>query len=141
RSRHAVTHHGSRCYPTFIAHTGSCASPPPSSYLGATLGHQVCAGCGPPLLGKGPSRRCLCASFPACLDPYPGSSRSVSARFFLPALGLPLVRTGPALHKARTAISIRRPFRGCSHFFMCRPTGVLATQIAPTDTRHIVWQP
>ena len=34
----------------------------------------------------------------------------------------------------RTATSVRRAFRGCSHFLMFRPTGVLATQIAPTDT-------
>src|SRR5262249_57662375 len=36
--------------------------------------HPVCAGCCQPLLGEGPSRRYLCASFPACLDPYPGTS-------------------------------------------------------------------
>src|SRR5215510_11889597 len=29
--------HVSRCYPTVIAPTGSCASPPPSSCLGRTL--------------------------------------------------------------------------------------------------------
>ena len=34
----------------------------------------------------------------------------------------------------RTATSVRRAFRGCSHFVMFRPAGVLATQIAPTDT-------
>jgi hypothetical protein len=37
RARHAVTHHVSGHYPTFIAPTGSCASPPPSSCLGRTL--------------------------------------------------------------------------------------------------------
>ena len=26
------------------------------------------------------------------------------------------------------------PFRGCSHFLMFRPAGLLATQVAPTDT-------
>ena len=79
RARRYLTRQGlldpvSRCSPAVIAPTGSCVSPPPSSCLGATLGHQVCAGCGQPLLGGGPSRRCLCASFPACLDPYPGGS-------------------------------------------------------------------
>jgi len=34
----------------------------------------------------------------------------------------------------RTATSVRRAFRGCSHFLMFRPAGLLATQIAPTDT-------
>src|SRR6266581_2459364 len=36
-SRHGVWHHVSGFYPTFIAPTGSCASPPPSSCLGRTL--------------------------------------------------------------------------------------------------------
>ena len=36
-ARHGVWHHVSGCYPTFIAPTGSCASPPPSSCLGRTL--------------------------------------------------------------------------------------------------------
>ena len=34
----------------------------------------------------------------------------------------------------RTATAVRRAFRGCSHSLMFRPAGVLATQIAPTDT-------
>ena len=34
----------------------------------------VYAGCCEPLLHRGPSRRYLCASFLACLDPYPGGS-------------------------------------------------------------------
>src|SRR5262249_37315339 len=103
--------------------------------------HPVCAGCCQPLLGEGPSRRYLCVSVPACLDPYPGSSWSASTRFFLHDIGLPLVRTGSALSKARTAISVRRAFRGCSHFSMFRPTGMLATQLAPPDTACPVWQP
>ena len=36
--------------------------------------HQVCAGCGQPRLGAGPSRRSLCASVPTCVDPSPGGS-------------------------------------------------------------------
>jgi hypothetical protein len=127
--------------PCVIAHTGSCVSPQPSSCLGRTLGHQVCAGCGQPLLGGGPSRRCLCVSFPACLDPSPGGSWSASTRFFLHDIGLPLVRTRSARRTARTAISVRRPSRGCSHFLMFRPAGLLATQIAPPATASTVWQP
>jgi len=131
----------SRGYPAVIAPTDSCAHPPPSSCLGAPLGHPVCTGGCQPLLGGGPSRRSLCASVPACLAPYPGSSWSASTRFFLHDNGLPLVRTRSARRTARTAISVRRPSRGCSHFFMCRPTGVLATQIAPPDTAYTVGQP
>jgi hypothetical protein len=103
--------------------------------------HPVCAGGCQPLLGEGPSRRSLGVSVPACLDSSPGSSWSASTRFFLHDSGLPLVRTGSALSKARTAIAVRRPSRGCRHFVMCRPTGMLATQIAPPATADTVWQP
>ena len=41
----------------------------------------------------------------------------------------------------RTATSVRRAFRGCSHSRMFRPAGVLATQIAPTATASTVGQP
>ena len=140
-ARRALLDHVSRYYPAFIAPTGSCASPPPSSCLNATLGHQVCAGCGQPLLGGGPSRRCLCASFPACLDLYPGGSSGAHARFFPQDIGLPPVRTGSALHHVRTATSVRRPCRGCSHCVMCRPAGVLTTQVAPPATAYAAWQP
>jgi hypothetical protein len=135
------TDHVRRCYPAVIAPTGSCANPPPSSCLGATLGHQVFAGCCQPLLGGGPSRRYLCTSFPACLDLYPGGSCGASTRFFPHDSGLPPVRTGSALHNVRTATSVRRPFRGCSHFVMFRPAGVLTTQVAPTATACAAWQP
>jgi hypothetical protein len=95
--RHGVTPHVSGRYPTFLALTDSCASPQPSRRLGGTLGQWVGAGCGQPLLGEGPSRGSLCASFPACLAPDPGSSRGACARFFPPDIGLPPVRTGSAL--------------------------------------------
>jgi hypothetical protein len=83
----------------------------------------------------------LCASVPACLDPYPGSSWSASTRFFLHDSGLPRVRTGSALSNIRTATSVRHLFRGCSHFFMFRPAGMLTTPVAPTATDTSVWQP
>jgi hypothetical protein len=41
----------------------------------------------------------------------------------------------------RTATSVRRAFRGCSHSLMFRPAGLLATQIAPTATASTVGQP
>jgi len=112
---------------------------PPSA--GATLGHQVFAGCCQPLLGRGPSRRYLCTSFPACLDLSPGGSCGASTRFFPHDSGLPPVRTGSALHNVRTATAVRRPFRGCSHFFLFRPAGLLTTQVAPTATVSAAGQP
>jgi hypothetical protein len=103
--------------------------------------HQVCAGGGPPLLGGGPAQRGLCASFPPCLDLYPGGSYGAHARFFPQDSGLPPVRTGSALHTVRTATSVRRPLRGCSHCVMVRPAGVLTTQVAPPATACAAWQP
>jgi hypothetical protein len=103
--------------------------------------HQVYAGCCQPLLGEGPSRRYLRASVPACLDPYPGGSCGACTRFFPHDIGLPPVRTRSALHNVRTATSVRRPFRGCSHSLMFRPTGVLTTPVAPTATAYTAWQP
>jgi hypothetical protein len=82
-----------------------------------------------------------CASFPACLDPYPGGSCGARTRFFPHDSGLPPVRTGSALHNVRTATSVRHPFRGCSHSLMFRPAGLLATPVAPTDITHAMWQP
>lgn len=48
----------------------------------------------------------LCPSVPACLDPYPGSSRGASTRFFPRDSGLPPVRTGSALSNT--------PYSDCS---------------------------
>jgi len=47
-------------YPTFVAHTGSCARPLPSSRLWWSLVREVFAGCCQPLLRNGSSRRYLC---------------------------------------------------------------------------------
>ena len=82
-----------------------------------------------------------CASFPACLAPYPGGSCGAHTRFFPHDSGLPPVRTGSALHNVRAATSARRPFRGCSHSLMFRPAGVLTTPVAPTATAYTAWQP
>lgn len=60
---------------------------------------QVFAGRRKSLLGVGPSRRCLCVSFPTCLDPYPGCPRSALTRFFLRGSGLPPVFTRSAVSK------------------------------------------
>jgi len=64
-----------------------------------SLDRSVFAGCRQPLLEMGPSRRDLCGSFVGCLDPYPGGPRGARARFFPRGIGLPLVRTGSALHE------------------------------------------
>ena len=76
-----VLHHVSGSYPSFVAPTGSCASPNSSQCLRLSLIHQVFAGCCQPLLEDGPSRRCLCESFPGCLGFSPGGTRRCSCSF------------------------------------------------------------
>jgi len=104
------------------------------------LGHAVFAGCCQSLLGVGPSRRSLCASFPACLALSPGGSGGARTRFFPPDFGLPHVRTGAALGSS----SVQRlphggVLRGCSPSRMFKPTGLLATPGAPTTGYHVPW--
>ena len=94
---------------------------------------QVFAGCCQPLLRDGPSRRYLCHSFPACLDPYSGCSQGARARCFPKDIGLPRVRTGSAHRFIPTATSVGCHFRSCSHSLMFRPAGLLATPVAPTS--------
>jgi hypothetical protein len=108
--------------------------PPASSALASSGGSlQVVAS---PLLDGGPSRRYLCMSFLGCLAPYLGVSSGAFARFFPKDSGLPhaMIRSAfsqiPVQRLQHGAIS-----RGCRHSFMFRPPSLLATQVAPTDTK------
>ena len=101
---------------------------PPTAY-GRGLDRRVFAGCCQPLLGVGPSRRCLCESVSACLNPYPGRSCGARTRFFPQNNGLPDVMTRSALGNTRTAISVRRLFRGCGYSIIFRPADLLAPRL------------
>ena len=73
--------------------------------------------------------------FPYVLGPLPPAARVVR----LPVsshttTAFPSFGPGRRSTMCRTATSLRRAFRGCSHSRMFRPIGLLATQIAPTDT-------
>jgi hypothetical protein len=48
------------------------------------------------------------------------------------ASAFPALEPGRHLASLRTATSVRRGFRGCSHSLMFRPPSLLATQVAPT---------
>jgi hypothetical protein len=130
--RRGISHHVSGHYPAFIATTSSCANPNPSRRLGITFGQRVFAGRCQPRQGVGPSRRSLCESFSACLDPYLGCSCGAHTRFFPQDIGLSDVRTRSAPSHIHTATSVWACFRGCSHSLMFRPADLLATPIAPT---------
>lgn len=126
------TYHVSRLYPAFIARTDSCARPTCSSRLRFSFVRLVFAGCRHSLLQVAPSRRYLCESFSGCLDPYPGGSSGAFTRFFPENIGLYQPGSGSALNNTRTATSVRKGFRGCSHSLMFRPPDLLATPVAPT---------
>src|SRR5262247_2721786 len=122
------------CCPACIAPTGSCANPPPSSCLGGTLNTRsvqvAVSPCWeedlPDVVSAHPSLRAWTPT-PAALEVHvPVSSPKTSA---FPSFG-----PGRRSTLYRTATSVRRAFRGCSHSLMFRPAGLLATQIAPTDT-------
>ena len=104
----------------------------PSVRLRHGLARAVLAGCCQPLLGTGPSRRYLCRSVPTCLDPYSGCSQGARARCFPQDIGLPRIRIGSALWQFPAATSAGARYRSCSHSLMFRPTGLLATPVAPT---------
>jgi hypothetical protein len=123
-------------YPSFFALTDSCARPSSSCLLGSRLVWQVFAGCRQSLLDGGPSRRYLCKSFLGCLAPYLGVSSGASARFFPEDFGLPHAMTGSAFsHLPVQRLQHGAIFRGCRHSLMFRPPSLLATQVAPTDTK------
>jgi len=137
----SCTHDLDRRYPTVIAPTGSCARPRPSPVLRLSLGPEVSAGCCEPLLRRGPSRRYLCTSFPACLAPYPGGSCGARARFFPHDIGLPPVRNGSALHDIPSS-----DFRRDAHFeaaviHSCSGPQVCSPPRSLLPIRLPVWQP
>jgi len=98
--RHGLSDRVSGRYPTFIAHTDSCARPIRSHRLRSSLFRWVFAACRHSLRRIGPSRRYLCESFSGCLDPYPGGSSGAFTRFFPEDIGLYQPESGSALNKS-----------------------------------------
>ena len=104
--------------------------PPPASGF---PWQAVLAGCRQPRLAEGPSRRYLCRTFPACLDPYPGRPWGALTRFFPQGIGLLRLASGSAPHNIPDS-----DFRQEEHFEAAaihsrfKPTGLLATLVAPT---------
>jgi len=129
-------HHIREHYPSFIAHTGSCARPKPSRRLRLSLIRQVFV---TPwrdrqsLLGVGPSRHYLCNLCAGAWTPTPWRPSGAFARFFPKGTGL----TSDVTSSARQTIPIMQfqpgyIFRGCSHSLMFRLPRSLNPQVAPT---------
>ena len=137
---HDVLHHVRGSYPSFIAHTGSCARPKPSHILQLLLGQWVFAGCRKPLLGNGPSRDYLCNPCIGAWTPTPQCSPGALARFFPGDNGLTSDVTGSA-HQTLPAMQLQqgKVFRGCSHSVMFRHPRSLDPQVAPTAVPLVNW--
>ena len=108
----------------------------------SSLVPRVFAGCGESLLEVGPSRRYLCETFSACLDPCPGCLCGAFTRFFPQNYGLP----GEAIRSAlgflhAIATSAWGSFRSCNHSLMFKPADLLATHVAPTAANFLAEQP
>ncbi len=80
--RNGFQHRFSRRYPTFIAHTGSCARPNASRRTQLSLLRRVLAGCHEPLLAVGPSRRYSVNLSLGARTPTPVGDCGALARFF-----------------------------------------------------------
>ena len=106
-----------------------------------SLDGAVFAGCCEPRLDGGPSRRYLCAPFPACLDPYPGSSWSACARYFLHDSGLPPVRTGSALSNMPYSDFSTARFFGAAVIPSCSGPQVCSPPRSLLPLRYLVGQP
>src|SRR5215510_6128523 len=77
-------------YPSFVAHTGSCATPVELSLPSVfSLVPRVLAGCTQSLLLTAASRRYLRKSFLGCWIPFPGGTPCALACFFHGIIGLP----------------------------------------------------
>jgi hypothetical protein len=120
-------------YPSFIAHTGSCARPKPSSCLGVTLVHQVLCRLLRAPAGRWPFPTLSLQSLRRCLDPYPAVFSWCSCSL-LPRRQRPHLRRhkfGTPNHPCN-ATSTGNYFRGCSHSLMFRLPRSLDPQVAPT---------
>ena len=133
-SAQCLMQHVRGSYPSFIAHTGSCARPNPSLPVSAlALYGWVFAGCCQPLLGDGPSRRYLHNPCVGAWTPTPPRSAGALTRC-LPGGHRPHLsfnRFG-AQSSPRRGFDVVLQFRGCSHFFMFRLPHLLDPPVVPT---------
>ncbi len=128
-----VSHHLRGRYPSFIAHTGSCARPNPSRCLRSLPWSAGLCRLSPVPAGKWTFPTLSLQSLPRCLDPYP-AALSPCVYSFLPGRHRPHVRrkTFGAPLTPCNATSTGCFFRGCSHSLMFRLPGSLDPQVAPT---------
>ena len=125
-----VLHYIRGSYPSFIAHTGSCARPKSSFRLQLSLLRKVFAGCCQSLLENGPSRHYLRNLCMVAWTRTPQCSAGALARFFPADNGLALEGRGSAhldhpcnATSTRTAISGLQSFLYVQAPILARPPG------------------
>ena len=120
-------------YPLVVAHTGSCAKPPPSAHLGSRLARTVFAGSRQSLLGDGPSRHYLCDPCAGARTHTPPRSSAARVHSLTEDTGLTPRETGLARGSTPTWQLLRGAvFRGCSHSITFGLLHSLGPQTAPT---------
>ncbi len=126
-------HRLGRHYPAVVAHTGSCAGPPPSHRLRFSLGRWVFAGCCESLLEDGPSRRYLHKPCIGAWTHTPSRPFGAHTHYFPNGIGLTQGGTGSARETPpRRDFYVGEGFRGCSHSFTFRLLCSLDPLVAPT---------
>jgi hypothetical protein len=120
-------------YPSFIAHTGSCARPNASHRLQLSLFRWVFAGRCQSLLADSPSRHYLYNPCMVAWTPTPQCLSGAFTRFFPESFGLATGGTSSA-HQTNPVMQLQQGviFRSCSHLLMFRPPCSLDPQVAPT---------
>jgi hypothetical protein len=122
----------SRSYPTFIAHTGSCAGPKSSCQLRFTyFGRSLQVATSPCWKMALPDVISADLS-PDAWTPTPAALMVHSLVSSHEASAFPTLGTGRRFGDTHTATPVWTQFRGCSHSLMFRPPGLLAPQVAPT---------
>ena len=128
-------------YPSFIAHTDSCARPKPSHRLRSPYTAGLCRLLSAPA-GRWPFPTLSPQSVYRCLDPYPAVPLRCSCPF-LPEEHRPHhqvkrfgTRNIPAMQLQQGHV-----FRGCSHSLMFRLPYSLGPQVAPTAGLTVPGQP
>jgi hypothetical protein len=120
-------------YPLVVAHTGSCARPPPSPRLRSPVVRGVFAGSRQSLLGDGPSRHYLCDPCAGARTHTPPRSSAARVRFLTEDAGLTPRETGSARGSIPTwQLPWGAVFRGCSHSIIFGLLHSLGLQAAPT---------
>jgi hypothetical protein len=101
---------------------------------GYALIRKVFAGCCQPPLRKGSSQRYLCRPSLRAGTPTPAAPKVLSPVSSPGTLAFPERTRVGAWLRSTTATSDGEVFWSCSHSVMFRPTGLFASQVAPTLT-------